>query len=106
MERDEHVKSIEVRLADAKMEARKSEDKVRSISEELRAAMQQVFEQRLGVKSGDIIATIKSDTKYCYEKFIFDVWGSVYVLCHPIKKDGTPSKAIRHIFYGEFIECI
>ena len=101
MERDENVKSIEVRLADAKREVRKAEDKVHSISEELRAAMQQVFEQRLGVKSGDIITTIKSNTKYCYEKFLV-----VCVLCHPIKKDGTPSKAIRHIFYGEFIECI
>lgn len=105
MERDEHVKSIEVRLAEAKIELRKAEDKVRSISEELRAAMQQVFEQRLGVKSGDIITSIKSNTKYCYEKFLV-VWGDVCVLCHPIKKDGTPSKAIRHIFYGEFIACI
>lgn len=106
MERDENVRSIEVRLAEAKREVRKAEDKVHSISEELRAAMQQVFEQRLGVKSGDIITSIKSNTKYCYEKFLVDVWGNVCVLCHPIKKDGTPSKAIRHIFYGEFIACI
>jgi len=105
MERDEHVKSIEVRLADAKIEVRKALDKVLSISEELRAAMQQVFEQRLGVKSGDII-TNKAGTKYYYDSFIIDVFGDIVVLCHPTKKDGTASRTNRHIFYGEFIVCI
>lgn len=50
MERDEHVKSIELRLADAQREVRQAQEKVRCINVELKDAMQQVFEQRLGVK--------------------------------------------------------
>ena len=105
MERDEHVKSIEVRLADAKLEARRAQQNVRSINVELKNAMQQVFEQRLGVKSGDII-TNKAGTKYYYDSFIIDAFDDIVVLCHPVKKDGTASQTNRHIFYGEFIECI
>ena len=105
MERDEHVQSIMVRLANAKSEVRQAQEKVRSITEELKDAMQQVFEQRLGVKDGDIITT-DGGTKYFYERFIIDSFGSIYVLCHPVKNDGTASKAIRHMFYGKFIACI
>jgi len=105
MERDEHVKSIEVRLADAQREVRQAQEKVRCINEELKDAMQQVFEQRLGVKEGDILTT-KAGTKYFYECFIIDSWSNIFVLCHPVKNDGTASKAVRHIFYGEFIACI
>ena len=105
MERDEHVKSIEVRLAEAQREVRQAQEKVRCINEELKNAMQQVFEQRLGVKEGDVL-TAKAGTKYYYERFIIDSYGSIYILCHPAKNDGTASKAIRHMFYGEFIDCI
>ena len=105
MERDEHVKSIEVRLADAQREVRQAQEKVRSINIELKGAMQQVFEQRLGVKDGDIITT-KAGNKYFYERFIIDSYGSICILCHPAKNDGTASKAIRHMSYGEFIDCI
>ena len=105
MERDEHVKSIEVRLAVAQREVRQAQEKVRCINAELKDAMQQVFEQRLGVKDGDVITT-NAGTKYFYERFIIDSWGNIYVLCHPVKNDGTASKHIRHMFYGEFIACI
>ena len=105
MERDENVKSIEARLAEAKREVSKAQEKVRCINIELKDAMQQVFEQRLGVNDGDIITT-KSGTKYYYERFIIDSWGGISILCHPVKNDGTASKAIRHLFYGEFIACI
>jgi hypothetical protein len=105
MERDEHVHSIEVRLADAKREVSEAKQKVRCINEELKDAMQQVFEQRLGVKDGDIITT-KTGTKFYYERFFIDTFGEILILCHPVKNDGTASKAIRHMFYGEFIACI
>ena len=105
MTQDQKTKEIEVRLADARLEVRKAQEKVRSIQEELKERMQQVFEERLGIKSGDIITT-DSGTKYFYDQFIIDPYGSIYVLCHPAKNDGTPSKAIRHMFYGEFIACI
>ena len=105
MERDENVKSIELRLADAKRELAKAREKVGSINIELKNAMQQVFEQRLGIKKGDIITT-NAGTKYYYDCFIIDVFGDIVVLCHPAKKDGTASRTNRHIFYGEFIDCI
>ena len=105
MERDENVKSIEVRLANAKREVTKALEDVRSINIELRNAMQQVFEQRLGVKSGDIITT-KAGTKYYYNRFVINSFGDIVVLCHPLRKDGTASVNQRHIFYGEFIACI
>lgn len=68
--------------------------------------MQQVFEDRLDVKEGDVITTRRCGEKYFYERFIIDQFGSILILCHPVKKDGTPSKAIRHMFYGNFIVCI
>lgn len=105
MERDENVKSIELRLADAKREVAKACEKVRSINVELKNAMQQVFEQRLGIKKGDVITT-NAGTKYYYDEFIIDAFDDIIVLCHPVKNDGTASKATRHKFYGEFIACI
>lgn len=105
MERDENVKSIELRLADAKRELAKAREKVCSINVELKNAMQQVFEQRLGIKKGDVITT-NAGTKYYYDEFIIDAFDDIFVLCHPVKNDGTASKATRHIFYGEFIACI
>ena len=105
MERDKKTQEIEVRLADARLEVSKAQEKVRSINAELKERMQQVFEERLGIKSGDIITT-NIGTKYFYDQFITDKWGSIHVLCHPAKNDGTPSKAIRHMFYGDFIACI
>jgi chromosome segregation ATPase len=105
MELDKHVKSIKARLAEAEREVSKAQMRVRSINMELKDAMQQAFEQRLGVKKGDIITT-KVDTRYFYERFIIDSYGTIYVLCHPVKNDGTASKAIRHMSYGEFIDCI
>ena len=102
MERDENIHSIQIRLEEAKIELSKAKDNVQSIKEELRNAMQQDFEQRLGVKEGDIITT-RQGTKYYYERFIIDAYGCISVLCHPQKNDGTASKAIRHIFYKELI---
>jgi hypothetical protein len=64
-------------------------------------AKQVEFEAQHGVKSGDKVTT-KGGTTYFYERFIIDAYGWITILCHPAKKDGTASKADRHLSDVDF----
>ena len=68
---------------------------------QLRDAKQIEFEAKHGVKSGDKVTT-KAGVTYFYERFILDAYGWVMILCHPAKKDGTASKADRHLSDVDF----
>jgi len=50
---------------------------------------------------GDPIKTRSGETMF-YDGFIFDSFRSIVCLCHPAKKDGTASKAIRHMIWSDF----
>ena len=63
---------------------------------QLRDVAQADFEQEKGIKSGDKIKTVGGH-EYYYDRFIIDAFGYILVLCHLEKKDGTASRADRHI---------
>lgn len=67
----------------------------------LRDAKQIEFETKHGVKSGDKVTT-KGGTTYYYDRLIITAYGHILVLCHPVKNDGAPSKADRHIDEEDF----
>jgi hypothetical protein len=73
----------------------------REIQIELKYAIQASFETEHGVKQGDPIKTRSGETMF-YDGFIFDSFRNIVCLCHPAKKDGTASKAIRHMIWSDF----
>jgi len=71
------------------------------VQKELKDAVQAAFESEQGVKSGDPIET-RSGTKMFYDGFVFDAFRNIVCVCHPMKNDGTASKAIRHLMWSDF----
>lgn len=71
------------------------------VQKELKDAVQAAFESEQGVKPGDPIVT-RSGTKMFYEGFVFDAFHDIVCVCHPVKNDGTASKAIRHLQWSDF----
>lgn len=66
-----------------------------------RDTLQSEFEESHGIKAGDKITTQDGTTLF-YDCLVIDAVGQIVVLCHPIKKDGTPSGADRHYFPKDF----
>lgn len=95
--------SIEIRkLIEAKQaEISKCKGEMRELNLQYKDALQIEFEREHSVKSGEKIDT-KNGTHLFYEGFIIDACGSVCVLCHPVKKDGTASGSIRHYNVSDF----
>lgn len=75
----------------------------REVKEQLKDAIQASFEAANMVKPGDPIKTLGGETMF-YEGFTFDAYQDIICLCHPAKKDGTASKAVRHMTWRDFME--
>ena len=71
------------------------------LTRELIVSAESEFESEKFVKRGDKI-TSKAGESYFYDGFVAS-YGSLYILCHPVKKDGTASRVIRYI-YPEYFE--
>lgn len=71
------------------------------LRDELKYAKQARFEAEHGVKQGDPIKTRGGETMF-YDGFIYDAFGSIVILCHASKKDGTASKTIHHRYESDF----
>ena len=95
--------SIEIRkLIEAKQaEISKCKGEMQELNLQYKDALQIEFEREHSVKSGEKIDT-KNGTPLFYEGFIIDAYGSVCVLCHPVKNDGTASKQDRHFSTSDF----
>ena len=63
--------------------------------------LKEYYEAEHGVKQGDPIKTRGGDTMF-YDGFVFDAFGSIVILCHAAKKDGTASKTIHHRYLSDF----
>lgn len=75
--------------------------KKENLTEKYRNALQAEFEEAQGIKSGDKLIT-KSGVPVFYDCLIVDAIGQVVVFCHPVKNDGTASKAGRHLYIKDF----
>ena len=72
------------------------------LTRELVVSAETEFESEKQVKRGDKIISKGGET-YFYDGFVAS-YGSLYILCHPVKEDGTASRAFRYIYpkYFEF----
>ena len=70
------------------------------LTRELIVSAKSEFESQKQVKYGDKI-TSKGGESYFYNGFVV-YYGSLYILCHPVKKDGTASRYIRYIYPEDF----
>lgn len=90
------VKELESQIDETNKKIADLQGKKAYLMGELRDAKQVEFEAQHGVKSGDKMTT-KVGTTYFYDRLIITAYGHILVLCHPVKNDGTASKADRHI---------
>lgn len=79
---------------------RKLNGKKAELTRELIVSAEAEFETQMNVKRGDPIKT-ESGTKFFYDGFVYS-YVSLYLRCHPAKKDGTASKSIRHLWPRDF----
>lgn len=95
------VKEIESKISEIDGKISGLRNQKADLMAQLRDAKQIEFEAKHGVKSGDKVTT-KGGTTYFYERFIIAGYGWIAILCHPVKKDGTASKADRHLSDVDF----
>lgn len=94
------IEEISEYIAEIDNEIRELQKRRHIQMEILRDTMQAAFEAQHMVKPGDRMATT-AGTMF-YDGFVLDQRDNVYVLCHPVKNDGTASKAIRHMSWQDF----
>lgn len=76
--------------------------KRRELTEDIIKSAEKEFEERAGVKRGDMITT-KQGFTYFYDGFNKMRYGTfIYILCHPPKKDGTPSLINEYLTPEDF----
>ena len=68
---------------------------------EMAKVLQELFEKK--VKKGDRVRTMTNKT-YIYVGIRF--LSGAEVICNPMKKDGTPSKAVRYVPLSQFVDEI
>lgn len=95
------AEEIKAQIEETKRKTGDLQSKKNYLIGQLKEAMQVEFEAKHGVKSGDQLTT-KAGTVFYYDRFVIDAFGYVVILCHPVKKDGTASKADRHVGEHEF----
>lgn len=94
------IEEISEYIAEIDNEIRELQKRRHIQKEILRDTMQAAFEAQYMVKPGDRMATT-AGTMF-YDGFVLGQCDNVYVLCHPVKNDGTASKAIRHMSWQDF----
>lgn len=95
------VKELESQIDETNKKISDLRSKKAYLMGELRDAKQVEFETTHGVKSGDKLTT-KGGTTYYYDRLIITAYSHILVLCHPVKNDGTASKADRHVDEEDF----
>ena len=94
------IEEISEYIAEIDNEIRELKKRRHIQKEILRDTMQAAFEAQHMVKPGDRMETT-AGTMF-YDGFVLNQRDNVYALCHPVKNDGTASKAIRHMSWQDF----
>ena len=95
-----HTSEIKANIDSVKDQMNYLREDLEKLTRELIVSAEAEFESEKQVKRGDKIISKGGET-YFYDGFVAS-YGSLYILCHPIKKDGTASRAIRHIYPRDF----
>lgn len=96
-----HTNEIKANIDSVKKQMNFLRGDLEKLTRELIVSAEVEFESEKQVKRGDKIISKGGET-YFYDGFVA-YYGSLYILCHPVKKDGTASRSIRHI-YPEYFE--
>ena len=95
------INEIQQKINDCDEKIRAIKEERQVLNRELRDAMQAAFEAEHMVKPGDLMET-HTRGKVFYDGFIVDANERIFILCHPIKNDGTPSKGVIHLLWESF----
>lgn len=95
-----HTSEIKANIDSVKDQMNYLRGDLEKLTRELVVSAEAEFESEKQVIRGDKIISKGGDV-YFYDGFVSS-YGSAYILCHPVKKDGTASRAIRHIYPGDF----
>ncbi len=95
-----HTSEIKANIDSVKEQMNFLRGDLEKLTRELVVSAEAEFESEKQVKRGGKIISKGGET-YFYDGFVVS-YGSVYMLCHPAKKDGTASKAIRHFYPEQF----
>lgn len=89
------------KLSAAYDEVTKAKKHYEECRSEMAEVLQKLFEKK--VKKGEKVLTMTNET-YIYVgiRVLYDV----EVICNPMKKDGTPSKAVRYVPLSKFVNEI
>lgn len=96
IEAEKRVKEAYEQLGKARM---RFEDSKKAMAD----TIAEIFEERFA-KRGEKITSSSGETYFYsgirYEGYIPEV------ICYPMKKDGTPSKALRYVYLSNFVETL
>ena len=93
--------AAEQKLSAAYGEVIKAKKHHEECQREMAEVLQELFEEK--VKKGDRVLTM-TNVAYIYVGIRF-LYGAE-VICNPLKKDGTPSKAVRYVPLSQFVNEI
>ena len=98
-------RAIEARqkVEKASEEAVEARDRYEKSKQEFAKILQDIFEEKVA-KRGEKITSASGETYY-YEGIRYGSY-IAEVMCHPQKKDGTPSKSLRSVFIDNFVETL
>ena len=91
----------EKRVKEAYEEALKARQRYERSKQEMADTIAELFEERIA-KPGEKITSASGET-YFYSGIRYDGC-TPEVICCPMKKDGTPSKALRYVYLSNFVE--
>ena len=94
------LSEIQKDISNVTLEILSKKKALSDLRNELIEAHQKSFEEKLGVKKGDMI-TDENGKKYFYSH-CDGQYGMLTIVCNPIKKDGTPSKSESKLTLSEF----
>jgi hypothetical protein len=93
----------EKRVKEAYEEAAKARMRYENSKKAFADTIAEIFEERIA-KRGEKITSASGETYY-YSGIRYEGY-TPEVICYPMKKDGTPSKALRYVYLSNFVETL
>ena len=93
----------EKRVKEAYEEAAKARMRFENSKKAMANTIAEIFEERIA-KRGEKITSASGETNF-YEGIRYGDYAPE-VICYPMKKDGTPSKALRYVYLNNFVQTL
>lgn len=96
----EEIQKIKKSITDVRAAMFDLRVKERELTEDLERAYEKEFEKQMSIEKGSFIKT-KRGKEYTYDS-IKIAFNTPYIIAHPFKKDGQPSKSVINLHPEEF----